>query len=128
VYDGDTITIARKASLLWKSRIYSYKVRLSGIDCPEIRGSSDEEKFYAQKAKKIVEELVLNNEVKMNVTGYDKYGRILASVMINDIDIGQHLLNIGLAVPYDGRAKAVVNWKEHYTSKCVGSMIETVKR
>lgn len=127
VYDGDTITIARKASIWWWSKIYAYKVRLSGIDCPEIRGSSLEEKMYAFKAKAIVEKLVLNQVVKLDIKGFDKYGRILAMVFINDINLSEHLLSKGLAVPYDGKTKAKVDWNDLYISKSLVSMIETVE-
>jgi len=117
VYDGDTITIARKTSIWWRSTIHSYKVRLSGIDCPEIRGSLPEEKEYALKAKSIVENLVLNQVVKLDIKGFDKYGRILAIILVNEINLSEHLLSIGLAVPYHGKTKIKVDWKGLYTSK-----------
>jgi len=127
VYDGDTLTIARKQTLWWKSKVASYKVRLNGIDCPELRGSSEEEKAYATKARDVVQKLVLNKTVKLDIQGYDKYGRLLACVYVNKTNISDHLLSIGLAVPYDGKTKSVVNWKETYATKNLISMIETVK-
>lgn len=128
VYDGDTLTIARKESIWWHSKVFSYKVRLNGIDCPEMRGSSEEEKCYALKAKEVVEKLVLNKDVKLDIQGYDKYGRLLARVFFGKTDLSEHLLGIGLAVPYYGKTKSVVNWKEGYAAKNLGSVIETVKR
>lgn len=127
VYDGDTITIARKKSIWWSSKIYAYKVRLHGIDCPEIRGSTLEEKHYAVKAKEVLEALVLNKSVKLDIHGYDKYGRILANVKTNNLNISEHLIGLGLGVPYNGKAKQIVDWKLLYNSKNPGSVIETVK-
>ena len=127
VYDGDTFTIARKESIWWRSKIYTYKVRLYGIDCPELRGSTSEEKYYAVKAKEVVEALVLNKSVKLEIHGYDKYGRILANVRTNNLNISEHLIGLGLGVPYYGKAKQIVDWKLLYNSKNPGSMIETVK-
>lgn len=117
VYDGDTFTIARKESIWWRSKVFSYSVRLYGIDCPEIRGSGAEEKYYAVKAKDVVEALVLNKCVKLEIIGYDKFGRLLANVKINDINISTHLINSGLGVPYYGKTKQIVNWKQLYNSK-----------
>ena len=123
VYDGDTVTIARKKSILWKSKVYSYKVRLNGIDCPELRGSSEEEKCYALKAKEVVQKLALNKNVRIDIHGYDKYGRLLASVISENVDLSKHLLSLGLAVPYDGKAKTIVDWKELYNTKNQSSVI-----
>lgn len=127
VYDGDTMTIARKSSIWWNSKVYLYKIRLIGINCPELRGKSEEEKFYAIQAKEFVEELVLNKKVKLDIQGYDKYGRLLASVYCNKTDVSSRLLDIGLAVPYDGKTKVEVNWKELYSKKNRISMIQAIK-
>ena len=46
-YDGDTITIA--AYLPFKeSELYKFSVRINGIDCPEIKGQTANEKTGAQ--------------------------------------------------------------------------------
>ncbi len=108
VYDGDTFTLVSKLPYD-NSPLYKFKVRIAGIDCPEIRGKSQEEKDMAQAAKKEVMELILYKEVTLENIGLEKYGRLLADVFVKDenktINIGQHLLNKGLAKVYNGGTK-----------------------
>jgi micrococcal nuclease len=111
VYDGDTFTLVAKLPYT-DSPLYKFKVRIAGIDCPEIRGKSQEEKDAAQAAKKEVMELILYKEVILENVGLEKYGRILSNVLVKDennpnnlINIGQHLLNKNLAKIYNGGTK-----------------------
>jgi micrococcal nuclease len=111
VYDGDTFTLVAKLPYT-DSPLYKFKVRIAGIDCPEIRGKSQEEKDAAQAAKKEVMELILYKEVILENVGLEKYGRLLANVLVKDennpnnlINIGQHLLNKNLAKIYNGGTK-----------------------
>lgn len=112
VYDGDTFTLVSKLPYEG-SPLYKFKVRISGIDCPEIRGKTQQEKDAAQAAKKEVMELILYKEVQLDNVGLEKYGRLLADVYIindnNKINIGQHLLNKGLAKVYNGGTKEPFN-------------------
>ncbi len=116
VYDGDTITIVSKLPFN-ESPLYKWSVRLYGIDCPEIKGKNEEEKEIAQIAKKEVEKLCLNKNIKLENVNLDKYGRILANVLIDDINISNFLINKKLAVSYDGGTKiSPDNWKNYYNS------------
>lgn len=36
---------------------------------------------------------------------YDKYGRYLATVYVDGMDLGAHLVTLGFAVPYEGGKK-----------------------
>ena len=109
VYDGDTFTLVSKLPYN-NSPLYKFKVRIAGIDCPEIRGKTQEEKDMAQAAKKEVMELILYKEVTLENIGLEKYGRLLADVTVKiddntKVNIGQHLLNKGLAKVYNGGTK-----------------------
>lgn len=139
VYDGDTITVSTlKRRWLKKNKIYSYKVRIDGIDCPELRGSDVEEKFFAEKAKDFVAKRIDKKVVKLDILGYDKYGRLLAHVFYKCNDnqnygntfedlfgkcqdcphnLASELIINGLAVIYDGKAKDDVDWKRLYEYK-----------
>jgi endonuclease YncB( thermonuclease family) len=109
VYDGDTITIA--ARLPYKeSPIYRFQVRLSGIDSPEIKGKTDEEKTAAYKSQRALEALLLHKVVTLKNTRQEKYGRILADVYVKnilneDLYVNEWLVQQGFAVPYDGKTK-----------------------
>lgn len=108
VYDGDTITVASK--LPYKtSLLYRFQVRLLGIDSPEMKGHTEEEKTAAHNSQRALEALVLNNTVYLENTKQEKYGRILADVFVichgNKIHVNKWLLENGYAVPYDGKTK-----------------------
>lgn len=116
VYDGDTITIASKLPYSG-SPLYRFSVRLNGIDCPEIKGISEDEKKCAQLAKQEMSNLVLNKIVRLKNVDTEKYGRILADVYIDDLHVNKHMLDKRLAVEYDGGTKLTpANWMEYYNN------------
>lgn len=91
VYDGDTITIATtKRRIFSPSATYAFKVRIAKIDCPEIRGSPQTEHQFALLAKEFVTSRLLNKVVKLQIHGYDKYGRLLADVYYTELP---HIVN-----------------------------------
>lgn len=114
VYDGDTITIASKLPYK-KSPIYRFTVRLNGIDCPEIKGKTENEKQCAQIAKKTLSDLILNKKIILKNTDTEKYGRILADVYIDNLHINKHMVDSRLAVSYDGGTKKIPSdWMNYY--------------
>lgn len=87
VADGDTMT-------LMDNNGTKRKVRLNGIDCPEIGQD------YGDKAKQYVEKLAINKYVNVDIIGIDKYDRILGVVYIDDVNINEALLENGFAWVY----------------------------
>ena len=104
VYDGDTITIAAKLPFD-KSPLYRLSVRLNGIDTPEIKGKTDDEKTAAKQVKDALSNLILNKHVFLKNIQTEKYGRILADVYIGELHINQWLITEKYAVKYDGGTK-----------------------
>jgi micrococcal nuclease len=104
VYDADTITIAAKLPYETSS-LYRISVRLKGIDAPEIKGSSAEEKTMALEAKEFLISMVLNKTVRLENKENEKYGRLLADVFLGNIHINDLLLKERFAIPYDGGTK-----------------------
>lgn len=98
VYDGDSVTAL--VDLGFKIN-FTIKIRLRGINTPEIRGVERPEGLIA-KAR--VVDLILNKDVilKTHKDRTGKYGRYLGEVFLKegDISINQILLNEGLAKPY----------------------------
>ncbi|MBC7219435.1 MAG: thermonuclease family protein [Hadesarchaea archaeon] len=94
VIDGDTIEIEG-----------GEKVRLVGVDAPELRSIDPVERELAEKAKEFVDKLCPpGSEIGLNVDDLeprDRYGRVLALVYIKDGDIwvnlNVELLRSGLA-------------------------------
>lgn len=104
VYDGDTITVAAQLPYS-ESPYYKFSVRLTGIDAPEMKGSSEDERAAAQRAQKALEDFILNKTVRLENRRQEKYGRLLADVYLGDIHINQWLLDNGHAKAYDGGKK-----------------------
>jgi endonuclease YncB( thermonuclease family) len=103
-YDADTITIASKLPYK-ESPLYRLSVRLSGIDAPEIKGKSEEEKELAKQARDFVSNLILNKYVRLENVESEKYGRILADVYIGDVHLNELLIKERYAVKYGGGTK-----------------------
>ena len=104
VYDGDTITIAAKLPFD-NSPLYRLSVRLNGIDTPEIKGKTEDEKTAAKQVKDALSNLILNKRVSLKNIQTEKYGRILADVYIGELHINQWLITEKYAVKYDGGTK-----------------------
>ena len=115
VYDGDTITIATK--MPYDDNFYRFSVRIRGIDCPEIKSKNSNEKLCAIMARDFLKEIIFNKVAKLEEISYDKYGRILADVYVDDLNISELMISESLAVKYDGGRKKEIDWFEYYKEK-----------
>jgi len=114
VYDGDTITVANRLPLLDDDTIYRFSVRLNGIDTPEIKGKSDDEKEAAKAARDVVAEKILHKHITLKNVSTEKYGRLLADVWIGNLHINQWLIDNRYALAYDGGTKIQPkSWTEY---------------
>ena len=97
VYDGDSCTL--RLSLGLGVYMHDQKIRLLGIDTPELRG---EERPLGLQARDRLRELILDEWVLVQ-TVFDrtgKYGRLLGTLYHDSVNINQLLLDEGLAEPY----------------------------
>jgi len=99
VYDGDTMTLLIDVGF---NIHLKEKVRLTGIDTPEIRTSSTREKIHGIHVRDYLREMLLGNIVEIETTKEGKFGRYLVDVFYEDLHINQHLIDRGDAKPYDG--------------------------
>jgi len=100
VYDGDTITASAH---IWIGQTINTKVRIRGIDTPELRGKCDTEKQQAIKAKDFVQNLIGNKPVTLTNIENGKYaGRVIADVFVDDVNVSEAIINNGLGRIYDG--------------------------
>jgi micrococcal nuclease len=108
-YDGDTITfnIPGVHPLLGKNA----KIRVSGVDTPEIRTKDRCEKALALKAKKIVGN-ALTNAKRIDLANVErgKYFRIVADVRYDGSDLKQLLQDRKLSRAYEGGTKSKASW------------------
>jgi len=114
VLDGDTLEVSAH---IWLGQDVATRVRLSGIDAPELRGACSYERELAVRARAyLLARLGSSPDFpsdsgdgrRVRVSLYDislgKYGgRVLARVLTeNGEDLGRSLLAAGLARPYAG--------------------------
>lgn len=116
VYDGDTITIAA----MHNNTLTQFRVRIFGIDAPEIRGGTEETKHNAQESKKYLDNMICGKIVELNILDkdderiqrMDPFGRLLAEVWLmqdgHKKSIAEEMLKRGLAEPYFGGIKSKV--------------------
>jgi len=87
IKDGDTVEILtsdRKTII----------VRLNGIDAPE------KDQPYSQKSKESLSRLVFGKQVKLYSFGNDRYGRLIADVYVDSINVNYIQVAEGLAWHY----------------------------
>lgn len=100
VVDGDTLDVR---AAIWLGQTVDVRIRIAGIDAPELQARCPEERQRALAARAFLEERLGHGAVRLSNIVYDKYGgRMLASVADADGDIADAMLMAGLARPYDG--------------------------
>lgn len=101
VLDGDTFE-ARVH--LWPGMDVTTKVRLRGVDAPELKARCAEERIKAEAARDALQSLLAEGDVGISRIGLDKYGgRVLADASTRATpDISVALLAAGLARRYAG--------------------------
>ena len=106
VVDGDTIDVDLDLGF---DIIYKCRVRLYGIDTPESRTRNKDEKVRGKLAAKFLQNAISNGENVILQTqlkdSKGKFGRVLASVLVDGININQQMVTNHLAVRYEGQSK-----------------------
>ena len=98
VYDGDTITVDLDMGLrVWQKEI---DVRLFGINAPELRGVTHDKGIKSRDALRAL--LPLGTQVTIMSHAYEKYGRLLATVLVGPdrVNVNQYMVTHGFAVTY----------------------------
>lgn len=105
VYDGDTITVA--AQVHGDAEFYKFSIRLMGLDTPEIRSADPDVKNRAKFVRDQLRAKILRKHVKVKVVHEkEKYGRLLAFIVLGDENINEWMLANNYAKPYDGGKKS----------------------
>lgn len=102
IIDGDTIKVRYKGQ--------PFLVRLWGIDTPEYHQA------FSKVAKKYTTKLVKNSSVQLEEKGWDKYGRMVAIVTLEDGRcLNEELLKAGYSWVhiYYCREAICDKWKEY---------------
>lgn len=116
--DTDTITVA----LQFMGTFYKFIVRLAGIDSFELKSENEILRNKAIIARNKLLDLLTGNTINqyedseihfkehviivdINCDRFNKYGRLLGEVFIDEINISKYLLDNGLAYVYSGGTK-----------------------
>ncbi len=87
VADGDSLVVVLDGR--------GQRVRLAGIDAPE-KGQP-----FAEEARAFTASKCLGQTVQLIPQGHDKYERLLAEVIVDDINLNERLVAVGLAWCFD---------------------------
>jgi micrococcal nuclease len=98
VYDGDTITV--DFDLGFDVLLKNQKIRLLGVDAPEVRGKERQEGLKSRDAlrSRIANKWVT---IKTEKDKKGKYGRWLGTVILEEKNINKWLINEGYAKEYN---------------------------
>lgn len=119
VHDGDTLTIQVPAESNKK-----YKVRMLGVDTPEVEFFEHSQGDAAYAARDFLRELLpvgVTATVQFDADGFDKHNRVLGRITVNGVEVNREMLKAGwgymyfifpfdkkLAVEYSALAKSAV--------------------
>ena len=103
-YDGDTITFNLPSlhPIIGKN----IRARLNGIDTPEIKGKCDKEKYDAEQAREMVEDILKDAEkITLKNMQRGNYFRIASDVIVDGESLADMLIEAGMAIKYEGGKK-----------------------
>lgn len=127
VIDGDTYWIVSQPDH-W-NKTYRFRVRLMGADTPESsmrQAKSELEKKAGVAVKEYVKSRIENHEciVRIESESRDKYGRILANIIVKDgyctsWNLTRDLVSKGYAKSYEGGSK---EWTENELNDIINGL------
>lgn len=111
IVDGDTVTVVTTEST-------KLRVRLYGIDAPEIRHGRHSRQPYGQDAKRVLEDKVLGRRIILEIHHVDRYNRVVGIIRIGSRNINEEMVVEGLAWAY----------REYLKGPYVSEFIEAERR
>ena len=107
-YDGDTCYAILENV---PEKLKFVRIRIRGIDTPEIKGKCDNEKALAIEAKNFINKLISeSHSIKLRNLEWGKYGgRIVADLYVDNTDYLVYLKGKPFYILYSG-GKKTKNW------------------
>jgi endonuclease YncB( thermonuclease family) len=93
VSDGDTLTLITRDGTKLRVRIY-------GIDAPEMRHEQEPGQLYGDEAKRALAEKVFRKGVTLTIQERDQYQRVVGIVKIGNRNINEEMVKDGWAWAY----------------------------
>lgn len=107
-YDADTVHLV----FFFNNNFQRFCCRLHGIDCAEIRSKDPEEKKQAREARDFVRSIILDKVVDIECLAFDKYGRLLVKIYLDEVCLNDLLISKKYAYQYlGGRKKKFSEWQ-----------------
>ncbi len=97
VVDGDTVDATVDLGFNVSTNV---RIRLAGINAPEMKSSDKLEREMAELSKKFLSEKILGKDILLDSTGKDKYGRWVGILYINNVPVNNMLISEGYAQPH----------------------------
>lgn len=99
VIDGDTIEATLEFHVLGLNlTLEKIRFRMEHYNSPEMEL---ETKVAGEQAKTFLESLILNKEIEIWSHKQDKYGRWLATVFVDGMNVNKKMVSEGYGVPYE---------------------------
>ncbi len=95
VYDGDTLKVNGLGLV--------FKIRLAGIDAPEIGYNGQKSQPFSHRARQRLQSLLANRSIRLKSHGIGGYNRQLAEIFVNSTNINIEMIKAGLAEVYQGK-------------------------
>ena len=97
--DGKRVNCVIDGDTFW---LDGEKIRIEGIDAPEVKGKCRHERQLAARATKRLSVLLSRQAIKIERNGKDRFGRTLVQVSTGRGEIGKAMIRDGLAREYAG--------------------------
>jgi endonuclease YncB( thermonuclease family) len=94
--DGDTCTVQVEG--------LSFRVRLLGIDAPEVAHKGRPGQPFGQDAKEALNALVAGKRLEVTQHGIDSYNRPLVTIAVGETLVNEELVRRGLAEVWEGKS------------------------
>jgi micrococcal nuclease len=101
VYDGDSV----HAVFFFRDVAYTWVCRLDGVDTPELRTTNENEKIMGYAARDALREKILHKQVWIRCGNFDKYGRLLITLLLDGENVNNWLIEKEFAYEYHGGTK-----------------------
>jgi len=102
VKDGDTIEVCFSLNNMSPKK---WSIRMLGYDSCEVHTRNLHEKLHGIATTLMLEERILNKIVEVQFEESDKYGRWLATIFYEGVDINQWVIDNSPSIPYTGGKK-----------------------
>ena len=111
VVDGDTVDIVLNLGF---NILHAVRVRLASIDTPQSRTRDLDEKARGLLAKEFLKNWLSQEHEKKKIViktfkkSKGKFGRVLAEIWVNDVNVNEDMIECYHAVPYSAQNKKEV--------------------